>query len=186
MLPAAIHANPCISEERGSTERLCALPSGPLFAKRFQGYVADCLKQIFEDYLLGPRHEVRGSNGSVRADLVFRNKGLGWFWDLVMHRYDAYHLVVECKNTDTVSPDDVTQLASYLGKPLGRFGLLVSKQGAPSRFRKRARHFLWGDEKLILHLSVADLAQLEETRIRGDDVNELLSRRYEDLIQAVT
>jgi hypothetical protein len=133
---------------RSLLRRLAELRAGPTHATRYQHWLRDAFTFLFGEILKEPKLESKTFFGTQRRDVTFRNaseKG-PWFDWKMRHQTDS--LLVECKNKDTLTYDDLRQTASYLGKRMGRVAILACRKNSGDDVWEMLNWFVNNDEKI--------------------------------------
>src|SRR6202035_2302277 len=67
------------------------------------------------------------NEGVEIRDIVFANKANTGFWSDLKQKYSASEIIVDAKNTDDLTRDDLRQLYCYLKPALGFWGFIVCR-----------------------------------------------------------
>jgi hypothetical protein len=171
--------------EEANPLRLEAIRPGSKDAKAYEEYVFEMLCRFFAGQLSHPERESRTVDDTERRDIIFYNASAHGFWQMARERYGATNIVFECKNTEDVKLDDVNQLAEYLGRPLGNFGMIVSRLPPGKNLQRKAITAFNRNEKVVLFLSDEDLTEMARLHERGDDPTAVIEHKYVQLTRAV-
>lgn len=144
------------------------------------------LTPLFYPALTTPEREVKINAGRKRIDITYVNSAASGFFDWLGRRYDASHVIIECKNYegDPASPE-LDQLAGRFSPNRGRFGILVCRTIAEKPlFAARCRDTANAQQGYIIALDDEDLRALVEARKKGDpgDAFPFLRRRFNALV----
>jgi hypothetical protein len=90
-------------------------------------------------------------------------------------------LRIECKNTDTLSYDDLRQTASYLGKRMGRVAILVCRKTTGEDMWEMLNWFVNNDEKWVLVVNDENLVDWIRLKDRGEDPTDAIADLYRSL-----
>jgi hypothetical protein len=173
-----------LAEDRGKAlaKQLLACPAGIKHAAKFESIATRILAYLFIPPLKRTIARSRRSDGHEIRDLVLPNRSGTFFWESLQREFEATYIVAEFKNyTKPIGKQQVSQLREYLQrKPLGRFGLLISRQPAsPSALKSRTDAY--SDQNcLILFLHDKDLHRMIEIRRRGGDPATVLETMKEE------
>ena len=166
---------------RSLLRRQTELQAGATHATGFQHWVRDVFTFLFGDVLKEPKLESKTFYGTQRRDVTFRNaaeKGPWLDWK-IQHRIDS--LLVECKNKKSLSYDDLRQTASYLGKHMGRVGILASRKSCGDDVWKMLNWFVNNDEKYLLVVNDENLIDWIRLKDRGEDPTDAIADLYRSL-----
>jgi len=152
----------------------------------YDEFVTKVLGLLFSSHLTHPREQARTVEGRSVRDLILFNGSTHPFWASIRQEYGASHIVFEFKNTNNLSVAQVDQLASYLGKPLGDFGIFVTRTFPPSRSVIRKIVSIYHrSRKLILVLGDSDVEAMLETWAGGGEATDIIRRKYTDLVSLI-
>jgi len=178
-------APPTSLQARSLLRQLAELRAGQTYAKRYQHWVRDVFTFLFGDILKEPELESKTSSGTLRRDIIFRNaaeKG-PWFDWKMQHRINA--LVIECKNTDKLTNDDLRQTAAYIGKHMGRLAILACRKHSGNDVREMLNYIVTNDEKFVLVVNDENLLDWIRMKDRGEDPTDAIARLYLSLEKGV-
>jgi len=172
--------------EESNALRLEDIRPGARDAKAYEQCVFEMLCRFFAGQLSHPQRESRTVDGTERRDIIFLNASSHEFWRMVGRHHAATHIVFECKNTEKLKMDHVNQLVEYLGRPLGNFGLIVSRKSPEKNLQLKAINaFNRKDKIVVLFLSDKDLTEMARLDAQGRDPTEIIERKYAELTRAV-
>jgi len=130
----------------------------------------------------------RTASGVEIRDLVFANNSDLPFLRYLLTNHGNLLVVFECKNVAELDPDDINQLANYLGDPMGRCGFIVTRQQPHERILAKIRATYSKDHprKVLLVLTDNDLRVMTAMR-RGGSRHPVdhLQRKYRELVQSI-
>jgi hypothetical protein len=161
--------------------RQAELQAGTTHATSYQHWVRDVFTFLFGDVLKEAKLESKTFFGTQRRDVTFRNaaeKG-PWFDWKIQHRIDS--LLVECKNKNSLSYDDLRQTASYLGKRMGRVGILTCRKNCGDDVWQMLNWFVNNDEKYVLVVNDENLIDWVRLKDRGEDPTDAIADLYRSL-----
>lgn len=154
---------------------------------RYQMNVLATMNHLYNPELIDGETEVRTVEGTERRDIVFTNDSDLTFWDYVRNNYSGLLLVCETKNVVTLRMGDVSQLATYLGDRMGRFGILSTRGPIPEGCIRKTMA-IYSDSnprKVILILEDSDWIGMIQGRAEGRDPTAELQKRYRRFRQAI-
>jgi hypothetical protein len=172
---------PCSNAARSLLRRLSELRAGAKDAAAYQCWVQDVFTFLFGEVLKEPKLEPRTFYGTLRRDITFTNaaeKG-AWFDWKIRHHCDS--LVIECKNKDKLRYDDLRQTASYLGKRMGRLGILACRKNNGHDVSEMLNWFVNNDEKYVLVVNDESLVDWIRLKDRGEDPTDAMADVYRSL-----
>jgi DNA segregation ATPase FtsK/SpoIIIE-like protein len=157
------------------------LRAGTAHATRYQQWVSDAFTFLFGDILKDPQPESRTFYGTLRRDITLRNaaeKGSWFDWKL---QYQVDPLLIECKNKETLTYDDLRQTAAYLGKRMGRLAVLACRKSTGGDVWEMLNWFVNNDEKYILVVNDEDLIDWIRLKDRGENPTDAIADLYRTL-----
>jgi hypothetical protein len=120
-------------------------------------------------------------------DIVFANKAHAGFWKDLKSKYAASEIVVDAKNKDEITRDDLRQLYCYLKPALGYWGFIVCRSEQPSAIaafnRTLFRNFNQGRGLLILNDD--DLRRMVQLKMQGQNPAEYLADRMTEFVRSI-
>ncbi len=163
-----------------------AVKPGRAGATDYHRAVEALLTPLLYPALTTPEREVKINAGRKRIDIAYVNAAPSGFFDWLGRRYDAAHVIIECKNYagDPANPE-LDQLAGRFSPNRGRFGILVCRTIADKAlFTTRCRDTANAQQGYIIALDDEDLRALVVARKAGDpkDAFPFLRRRFNALV----
>ena len=147
-------------------------PEGMSGWKDYENICIKILSHLFVPPLKEPKIQSRRESGIDIRDVVFPNRSNDENWKFIRDDYDAKYIVVEFKNYSEngseIDKQVVLQIADYLKKTIGRFGIVCSKKTPDKSGLEKRRDIFIEDSKLILFLC-------------NEDLKEMLLRKYKKL-----
>lgn len=165
-----------------------ALRTGQAAAYEYQRLVLALLNALFEPDLVDGEPQVRTATGVEVRDIVFTNNSDRSFLRFLLSEHGNLLLVFECKNVVAVDADDINQLANYLGDPMGRCGVIVTRNPASDSAAKKARatYNKGSPHRVVLILSDDDLRVMVEMKRSGTrHPVDHLQRLYRQFVQSI-
>jgi hypothetical protein len=149
-----------------------------VFTYLFQGELGDGAAQS--------RTEPEEEGVEIR-DILFPNVAESGFWKDLKDKYSASEIVVDAKNTDEVTRDDLRQLYCYLKRALGFWGFLVCRSPATERIVAFNRTLFknFEQERGVLIVSDDDLRRMFEMALRGQRPSDYLRDRMSDFVRSI-
>jgi len=166
---------------RSLLRRQKELQAGTTHATRFQHWVHDVFAFLFGEVLKEPKLESKTFYATLRRDVTFRNaaeKG-PWFDWKIHHRIES--LLVECKNKDSLSYDDLRQTAAYLGKRMGYLAVLACRKNSGGDVLEMLNWFVNNDEKYVIVVNDQNLTDWIRLKDRGEDPTDAIADLYRSL-----
>jgi hypothetical protein len=120
-------------------------------------------------------------------DLIFANKASHGFWKDLKDKWAASEIVVDSKNTEELSREDLRQLYCYLKPVLGFFGIIVCRREPHALIQSFNRTLIKNckQKRIILILSDDDLRRMVAMALLGRDPSEYLHERYSELLRSI-
>lgn len=168
-------------DARALLRRLGELRPGQDHATRFQHWVRDVFTFLFGSQLKEPKLESKTFFGTMRRDITFRNAATGGSWFDWKMQYQIDPVLIECKNTDALSYDDLRQTASYLGKRMGRVAILVCRKTKGEDVWDMLNWFVNNDDKWVLVVNDQNLLDWIRIKDRGEDPTNAIADLYRSL-----
>jgi hypothetical protein len=137
--------------------------------KNYEDICIEILTYLFVPPLKKPKIQSRRESGVDIRDAIFPNRNNNENWKFIRDDYDAKYIVFEFKNYsengNEVDKQVVIQLADYLNKPIGKFGIICSKKNPNTSGLTKRKDIYIENNKLILFLN-------------NDKLKEMLLRKY--------
>jgi hypothetical protein len=130
--------------------RLAELRGGFTHATSYQHWLRDAFTFLFGDVLKEPKLESKTFLGTQRRDITFRNAAEKGPWSDWKRQHHIDPLLIECKNTNTLTYDDLRQTASYLGKRMGYLAILTCRKNSGNDVWEMLNWFVNNDDKYVL------------------------------------
>ncbi len=168
-------------------KELSAVSPGREDAYAYQNIIHKIFTFCFHPHLVDGKPQQRTYEGTLIRDLIYVNEGTRNFWRYIQGNYGSLHVVVELKNKEQISGIDIDQLATYMGDPLGRFAILVSR-GISNKASFNRRKSIYNKDvprKTILHLSDADIYNLLEIACSMKDTTSYIQNMYRDFMTSI-
>lgn len=165
--------------------KIRTLPTGTIGGadQAYEDLIGVLLPSLFYPTLEVAESRVRTISGAHIRDLIFYNDGKTQFWRDIRQKYDARQPVFELKNVQSLDPDHVDQLLRYLGDEFGRFGVLVSRNPAPSAVLRNTVDLHSAKRTVVLCLDDRDLELMLALAESKRDPTEAIKKKYIDFIR---
>jgi hypothetical protein len=120
-------------------------------------------------------------------DLIFANNAESGFWRDLKTKYGASEIVVDAKNKDEVTRDDLRQLYCYLKPALGSWGFIVCRSEPPTKITAFNRALCRNFSQLrgILILSDDDLRRMVRMKMQGQNASTYLQDRMSEFVRSL-
>ena len=136
----------------------------------------------FGDHLLKePKLESPTFFGTQRRDITFRNAAERGSWLDWKTQHQIGSLLVECKNKNSLSYDDLRQTASYLGKRMGYLAVLACRKNSGDDVLEMLNWFVNNDDKYVLVVNDQNLIDWIQLKDRGEDPTDAIADLYRSL-----
>jgi hypothetical protein len=167
------------SQAQTLLRKLQQCESGQPTWKEYENIVNDAFSYLFSPPLGKSQAQSRTDDGFQIRDFIFPNHALQGFWSEARNDHKAFCVVVEAKNKETPSKQDVMQLASYLNeRQAGLFGILVARKQTDQTIKERRISYSV-DHKMIVLLDDRDLQEMILKKTSHKKPEELLMERVD-------
>lgn len=128
-----------------------------------------------------------GDDGIEIRDLVFSNKADSGFWNDLKNKYSATEIVVDCKNKDAITREDIRQLYCYLKPALGFWGFIVCRSPPSEAIRafNRTLYKNFSQQRGVLILCDDDVRRMVEIATRGKSPSTYLHERMSEFVRSI-
>lgn len=148
--------------------------------REYEKLIEEIFSYLFVPPLRTPESQSRADDGLEIRDLIFPNTTDTGFWKYVRTEYRGTYIVVEVKNKQGATKNDVIQISDYLrGKQLGLFGLLVSRGISQSALDQRRKEYSTEPSKMIVLLDDDDVHEMILKKIKGDNPEDVIRDRID-------
>jgi hypothetical protein len=186
--PPPLLANSAFPAGDDVLSRIKALTPGIALAYEYQRLILLLLNALFEPELVDGEPQSRTASGVEIRDIIYTNNSDRAFLRFLQTEHSNLLLVFDCKNVGALDADDINQIANYLGDPLGRCGIIVTRSPATESNLKKARatYNKGSPRKVVLVLSDADLEIMVEMKRAGTrHPVDHLQRVYRTFVQSI-
>jgi hypothetical protein len=167
-----------------------SLPAGPEHFREFEHQVRVTFNFLFRGDLgeghAQSRTEPEDEGLEIR-DVVFSNVASSGFWKDLKNKYEASEIVVDAKNKELLTRDDLRQLYCYLKPALGFWGLIVTRSEQPKWVHAFNRTLFknFTQSRGLLILCVDDLRRMVTIKNLGRDPSAYLQDRMSEFLRSV-
>jgi hypothetical protein len=127
------------------------------------------------------------NEGVEIRDIIFANRSDTGFWKDLKDKYSASEIVVDAKNKDCLTRDDLRQLYCYLKPALGFWGFIVcrSQPSATIQAFNRTLCKNFSQKRGVLILCDDDLRKMVRIANRGHKASEYLQERMTEFVRSI-
>ncbi|SHN40334.1 MULTISPECIES: restriction endonuclease [unclassified Rhizobacter] len=169
---------------RELASELRAIPPGREGAYIFEQKCVEALQYLFDRDLFGWHIQHTTEDGLHRRDLVCRILPKAEIWRLMLTDLKSRYVVFEFKNySEQISQSEIITTERYLyPSALRRLAIIVSPRGCSSSANKVIQGAMRESGKLLLSLTVDELASLLVGKDEGSDPNSFLFERVDEFL----
>ena len=155
---------------------LSGCPKGEKGWKSYQDICGEIISYLFVPPLGEPSPQDRSDDGvHIRDYLLQIPCDIRNFWNFCQMKYDSVCLVVEIKNKNRLTPNDVVITAKYLhSKRTGNFGILLSRDKPETNVLYEVERIWKEEDKLMVLLTDDDLINMIKLKQSGDEPEKLI------------
>jgi hypothetical protein len=166
------------------------IPSGHEHFRMYEDQVRVIFNFLFRSELGDGKAQSRTEpedDGVEIRDLIFTNKATAGFWKDLKDKYSATEVIVDAKNKDVLTREDLRQLYCYLKRALGFWGFIVcrSPPSEPIKAFNRTLHKNFSQLRGVLVLSDDDLHRMVQIANRGRSPSAYLQERMADFARSI-
>jgi hypothetical protein len=165
--------------------RFTELRAGAADATAYQTLILEAFAFLFGDVLKEPKPQSATFLGTLRRDVTFRNAADSGPWFDWKSRHNVESVLIECKNQDELSHDDLRQTACYLGRVMGRLAILACRRTTVDDARQLLNWFVTNDDKYILVVNDETLIDWIRLKDRGGSPTDAIADLYRSLQEGV-
>lgn len=173
-------------------EDLRTLPTGDADgdAKAFEDIVGKMIRYCFYRWLGNAEPKARNFNGRVIRDWFVANLANEGFWEAIRHRYDAPHIIWECKNYAELGSGDFHQANYYLTQPCGGC-CVIAYRGEDGKKKSYYEHIsriasARDGKGIVLLVNERDLQVFIRQAQSGKTRDSHIRAIYDDTIRAIS
>lgn len=163
---------------RDLCRELHALAKGKPTASKFEDLGARIFEYLFQEGLDWSTHRTqnRNADGLHIFDMICRVRGGTAFWDFVLKECRTRYMVFELKNyTSKIGQNQVYSTEKYLFREAFRsVAIIFSRLGPSNNAVEASRGAMRDAEKLLIHVSDADICKMLDIRDADGDPADYL------------
>ncbi|MEE4103572.1 restriction endonuclease [Pseudomonas viridiflava] len=161
--------------------RLKAVPYGREGCYDYEDIVTEILKYLFDENLTGWHQQAKTTDTLHRYDLVCRVIDSTTIWRFVARDLDSRYVLFEFKNySEKLSQGQVYSTEKYLlDKAKRKVCFLISRHGPSDNAFVACQGAMREHGKLIICLEDGDIVRLIESRMLGNDPNEIVFEKID-------
>jgi DNA-binding NarL/FixJ family response regulator len=167
-------------------DQLASLQPGDNNLTAYETLVSSILQFLFMPPLGYPQLQSYDTSDRHKSALLFPNITDRGFWGLVHSRHEADYILFLLHNAPEVESDHITELEKHLDKPLGFFGVLLTRNAARQPLRLLQLSFYQNQKKVVLVLWDEHIHDMLAFKAAGMDPTELLGNIYEEFFSMVS
>lgn len=146
--------------------------------QKYEELVYDILSSLlYPEMIFAARQSRTVTNVHVR-DLIFYNDGSTAFCNDIRARFQARQIVFELKNVKKLDREHVNQLFRYLGDEFGCFGILMTRNVAPTSVLKNTVDLHSAKRCVILCLDDSDIELMINLAESGRRPLEAIKKKF--------
>ena len=172
---------PVSKEAHSLVRRFSLLQPGAQDAVNYQTLVLDAFAFLFGDVLKDAHPESKTLLGTLRRDVTFRNAADAGSWLDWKNAHGNQSILIECKNKEDLSHDDLRQTACYLGRKMGHLGILACRKTTADGVREILNWFVNNDDKYILIVNDDSLVDWIRLKDGGENPTDAIADVYRTL-----
>jgi hypothetical protein len=167
-----------------------SLPAGPEHFREFEHQVRVAFNFLFRGDLGEGRAQSRTEpedEGLEIRYLVFGNVASSGFWKDLKSKYEASEIVVDAKNKELLTRDDLRQLYCYLKPALGLWGFIVTRSEQPKWVHAFNRTLFknFTQSRGLLILCVDDLRRMVTIKNLGRNPSAYLQEKMSEFLRSI-
>ncbi len=166
------------------------IPVGHTHFANYEHLVRVTFTFLFNAHLSDGRPQVRtepDDAGVEIRDIVFANESERGFWKDLKDKYGCTEVIVDAKNTETLTRDDLRQLYCYLKPATGLWAFVVCRAPQPELVHAYNRTLFrnFNQARGVLILSDEDLRRMIAIARRGHDPSDYMRERMSAFVRAI-
>lgn len=169
-------------------DKLSSCEKGREHWQKFQRIGTEILTYLFVPPLGEPIEGSRTESGLEIRDLIFQIPyDASGFWQMIVLKYNASALIVDCKNySEPIGKYEVLHTSQYLSeKRLGNFGIILTRC-SPSVSAIKEIKRLWGEEKkMIICLDDEELKKMIQLKENNYGPEKLIDKKRFDFLASL-
>ncbi len=185
-LPGALEIGAYQERLLALEEELRTLPTGVATASQFEEIVGNVIKLCFYRWLQNAQKQARDYEGRVVRDWIVANRAADGFWEMVRTRYGATQVVWECKNFPELQPGCFHQIAYYLNRQAGRFGIIAFRGEIKPHYYGHVKRIANDQDGVVLMLGERDLLVFIRQARNGKIKEDHIQDRYDETVRRIS
>lgn len=167
-----------------------AIPPGRNNFRDFEHMVRIVFNYLFQGQLGEGKAQSRTepeNEGVEIRDVIFANQASTGFWSDLKNKYSVSEVVVDAKNTEDVTREDIRQLYCYLKPALGYWGFIVCRAPPSNTIQTFNRTLCknFRQDRGLLILCDDDLRRMIEMKNRGTDPALYLQEKMSEFVRSL-
>lgn len=169
-------------------DKIKSIPPGRAGCYDFEDAVCDILQYLFDDDLVGWHKQNRTTDDLHRYDLICRVVDKSLVWKFISSNLDSRYVLFEFKNyKEEIGQAQVYSTEKYLYENAKRrVCFLISRFGPSENAKVACEGAMREHGKLIVNLDDNILFKLINSKIAGDDPNELLYEKVDEFLMKLS
>ncbi len=166
------------------------IPIGSTHFADYEKFVRVVFTYLFELHLSNGKAQVRSepeNEGVEIRDIIFANKSEKGFWKDLKDKYFCTEVIIDAKNKEELTMDDLRQLYCYLKPALGFFGFIVCRFPQPDKIHAFNRTLFknFSQSRGVMIFSDDDLRRMVIIARRGKDASDYLREKMSEFSRSV-
>jgi hypothetical protein len=164
------------------------IPSGNADATNFENACIRALKYLFHSDLVGWHEQLETHDNLHRRDLICRVLPHSDVWKFIMSDLQSRYVIFEFKNyTDPIGQQEIITTERYLyPTALRRVAIMISPKGTNASAQKVIDGAMREEGKLILSMTVDEVAKLLTGKDEGSDPNVFLFEKVDGFLMRLS
>jgi len=169
-------------------QRLKECPPGKGHFPEYEKTCTEAIKYMFDNDLIGWWTQQSSNDGLNRYDLLCRIRSKNEFWKMLLTDFNSRFILFEFKNYNKeITPHEIYTTERYLYQTANRnMAIVFSRKGPTENCYKASTGALREYGKLVIHISDDDLIEVLQRMDKGDDPNELLFKKHDEIMISIS
>ncbi|KPZ70554.1 hypothetical protein AN394_02323 [Pseudoalteromonas sp. P1-26] len=165
-------------------DKLKLIPHGRDGCYDYEDTMSEILQYLFDGDLKGWHQQERTTDDLHRYDLICRVVDKSTVWKFISSNLDSRYVLFEFKNyQDKIGQSQVYSTEKYLfEKAKRKVCFLISREGPSDNALVACQGAMREHGKLIINLDDEIITALIDSKISGDDPNEILFEKVDDFL----
>ena len=179
---------PLIYEETLQIDQ--SIPVGREHFKQYEDFVRVTINYLFIKHLGEAKPQVRtepGNESTEIRDLICQNRANKGFWKDLKDKYLCSEILIDAKNKEEISREDVRQIYCYLKPAIGLWGFIIcrSKPSETIQAFNRTLFKNFSQKRGVLIISDNDLKKMIEIKMHGQEPSDYLHDKLSEFIRSI-